>query len=68
MLKEARGHYILHRCQVPVADPGNHSQYLISVRPKVEEKYIQSSENSEFAPSLLWGDEGTLGQLCTLWV
>ncbi|XP_054430490.1 cytokine receptor common subunit beta [Pteronotus mesoamericanus] len=53
VLKEACGHYIRHRCQVPVADPGNHSQYIVSVQPKVEEKYIKSSENIQMAPPKL---------------
>lgn len=69
MLKEARGPYVRHRCRVPVADPGNHSQYLVSVRPKREEKFIKSSENSECAPAF-WGGGGDgggrLGQLCLL--
>lgn len=42
--------FVLHRCQIPVPNPGNHSQYTISVRPKEEEKFIKSSENSEFVP------------------
>lgn len=69
MLKEARGPYVHHQCQVPVADPWNHSQYIISVRPKQEEKFIKSSENSEFAPAF-WGGGGGgvqgLRQLCLL--
>ncbi|XP_036311655.1 cytokine receptor common subunit beta [Pipistrellus kuhlii] len=53
VLKEARGPYVCHRCQVPVADPRNHSQYLVSVRPKREEKFIKSSENIQMAPPTL---------------
>ncbi|KAM5333673.1 cytokine receptor common subunit beta [Glossophaga mutica] len=51
--EEAGGHHIRHRCQVPVADPQNHSEYLVSVRPKVEEKCIKSSENIQMAPPML---------------
>ncbi|KAK2488792.1 hypothetical protein MC885_015115 [Smutsia gigantea] len=50
--EESRSSYIQHRCQIPVPDPTNHSQYTISVRPKKEEKFIKSSENSECIPSL----------------
>lgn len=68
MLKEASGSpYIRHRCQIPVPDPRNHSQYTISVRPKKEEKFIKSSENSEFAPSLLrQGSCDSTASLCNL--
>ena len=60
MLQDQPGSpYILHRCQIPVPDPRTHSQYLVSVRPKEEEKFIKSSENSEFAPSLLCEGLGT---------
>ncbi|XP_070456724.1 cytokine receptor common subunit beta-like isoform X1 [Equus przewalskii] len=45
--------YILHRCQIPVPDPRTHSQYLVSVRPKEEEKFIKSSENIQMAPPTL---------------
>lgn len=59
MLKGARGPYVHHRCRVPVADPRNHSQYIVSVRPEQEEKFIKSSENSEFAPAFGgWGGGG----------
>ena len=51
--KETGSPYIQHRCQIPVPDPRNYSQYIVSVRPKVEERLIKSSDNSEFAPSLL---------------
>ncbi|KAF6118173.1 colony stimulating factor 2 receptor subunit beta [Phyllostomus discolor] len=63
VLKEPRGRYMLHRCQVPVADPRNHSQYLISVRPKVEEKYIKSSENIQMAPPTLSVTKGRDGHM-----
>ena len=53
--KETGSPYIQHRCQIPVPDPRNYSQYIVSVRPKVEERLIKSSDNSEFAPSLLCG-------------
>ena len=53
--KETGSPYIQHRCQIPVPDPRNYSQYIVSVRPKMEEKLIKSSDNSEFAPSLLCG-------------
>ena len=46
------GLLVQHRCQIPVPDPRNHSQYAISVRVKEEEKFIKSSDHSEFAPSL----------------
>uniref|UniRef100_A0A8C4MJQ4 Fibronectin type-III domain-containing protein n=1 Tax=Equus asinus asinus TaxID=83772 RepID=A0A8C4MJQ4_EQUAS len=45
--------YILHRCQIPVPDPRTHSQYLVSVRPKEEEKFIKSSENIQMVPPTL---------------
>ncbi|XP_025316742.1 cytokine receptor common subunit beta [Canis lupus familiaris] len=41
--------FVLHRCQIPVPNPRNHSQYTVSVRPKVEEKFIKSSENIQMA-------------------
>lgn len=50
MLREASDGYIQHWCQIPVPDPGSHSQYIVSVRPKEEEKFIKSSNNSEFGP------------------
>lgn len=53
--EEASGPYVQHRCRIPVQDPWDHSQYVVSVRPKEEERLIKSSENSEFAPSLLRG-------------
>ncbi|XP_001916724.2 cytokine receptor common subunit beta isoform X1 [Equus caballus] len=45
--------YILHRCQILVPDPRTHSQYLVSVRPKEEEKFIKSSENIQMPPPKL---------------
>lgn len=45
--------YIRHRCQIPVPDPKNHSQYIISVRPKEKEKLIKSSDNIQMAPPTL---------------
>ncbi|KAM7115616.1 cytokine receptor common subunit beta isoform 1-T5 [Molossus nigricans] len=51
--EETRGRNLRHRCQVPVADPQNHSQYLVSVRPKKKEKFIRSSENIQMAPPTL---------------
>ncbi|XP_036924016.1 cytokine receptor common subunit beta isoform X2 [Sturnira hondurensis] len=64
VLKEGvRGHYTLYRCLVPVAHPQNHSQYLISVRPKVEEKCIKSSENIQMAPPMLSVAKGRDGHV-----
>ncbi|KAK1341575.1 hypothetical protein QTO34_017990 [Cnephaeus nilssonii] len=63
VLKEARGPYVRHRCRVPVADPGNHSQYLVSVRPKREEKFIKSSENIQMAPPTLNVTKGRDGYI-----
>lgn len=54
--EETSSPYVRHCCQIPVPDPRNHSQYIVSVRPKAEEKLIKSSDNSEFAPSLLHGE------------
>ncbi|XP_039733706.1 cytokine receptor common subunit beta isoform X2 [Pteropus medius] len=53
VLREACGSYIRHRCQIPVPDPGSHSQYIVSVRPKEEEKLIESSNNIQMAPPTL---------------
>ncbi|XP_052496066.1 cytokine receptor common subunit beta isoform X2 [Budorcas taxicolor] len=44
--KETGSPYIRHRCQIPVPDPRNYSQYIVSVRPKIEEKLIKSSDNT----------------------
>lgn len=51
LMEKASGPYIRHRCHIPVHDPWNHSLYVVSVRPKEEEKFIKSSDNSEFAPA-----------------
>lgn len=60
VLKEGLGSlYTRHHCQIPVPDPGTHGQYIVSVQPRRAEKRIKSSENSEFAPSPLWGWSGT---------
>ncbi|KAM6216472.1 cytokine receptor common subunit beta [Rhynchocyon petersi] len=54
MLKEERrGPHTLHRCQILVPDPGTHSQYAVSVRPKKEEKLIPSSEHIQMEPPTL---------------
>ncbi|KAM6216473.1 cytokine receptor common subunit beta-like [Rhynchocyon petersi] len=50
VLKEGRrGPHTLHRCQIPVPDPGTHNQYAVSVRPKKEEKFIESSEHIQMS-------------------
>ncbi|EPY88389.1 hypothetical protein CB1_000175045 [Camelus ferus] len=47
VLREATSSpYVQHRCRIPVPDPRSHSQYVVSVRPKEEEKLIKSSDNS----------------------
>lgn len=46
LMEKASGPYVRHRCQIPVHDPWNHSLYTISVRPKEEEKFIKSSDNT----------------------
>nr|XP_042699526.1 cytokine receptor common subunit beta-like [Chrysemys picta bellii] len=38
-------HYLLHSCEINVTNPSRLSQYLITVRPKEEEKLIQASQN-----------------------
>ncbi|XP_034633323.1 cytokine receptor common subunit beta [Trachemys scripta elegans] len=38
-------HYLLHSCEIYVTNPSRLSQYLITVRPKEEEKLIQASQN-----------------------
>ncbi|XP_016017274.2 cytokine receptor common subunit beta isoform X3 [Rousettus aegyptiacus] len=53
VLREASDGYIQHWCQIPVPDPGSHSQYIVSVRPKEEEKFIKSSNNIQMAPPTL---------------
>lgn len=63
--EETSSPYVRQCCQIPVPDPRNHSQYIVSVRPKAEEKLIKSSDNSEFAPSLLHGEfcDGTVSSV-----
>ncbi|XP_036155829.1 cytokine receptor common subunit beta [Myotis myotis] len=63
VLKRAIGHYVHHRCRVPVADPWNHSQYIVSVRPKHEEKFIKSSENIQMVPPTLNVTKGRDGYI-----
>uniref|UniRef100_A0A674ILG3 Colony stimulating factor 2 receptor subunit beta n=1 Tax=Terrapene triunguis TaxID=2587831 RepID=A0A674ILG3_9SAUR len=44
--KELPGsHYLLHSCEINVTNPSRLSQYLITVRPKKEEKLIQAYQN-----------------------
>ncbi|XP_065253477.1 cytokine receptor common subunit beta-like [Emys orbicularis] len=44
--KELPGsHYLLHSCEINVTNPSRLSQYLITVRPKEEEKLIQAYKN-----------------------
>ncbi|XP_065253590.1 cytokine receptor common subunit beta-like [Emys orbicularis] len=38
-------HYLLHSCEINVTNPSRLSQYLITVRPKEEEKLIQAYKN-----------------------
>ncbi|XP_022452329.1 cytokine receptor common subunit beta [Delphinapterus leucas] len=45
--------YVRQCCQIPVPDPRNHSQYIVSVRPKAEEKLIKSSDNIQMASPTL---------------
>lgn len=45
--EELPGLYVRHQCQIAVPNPRKDSQYTISIRPKEEEKFIKSSENSE---------------------
>ncbi|XP_067415528.1 cytokine receptor common subunit beta-like isoform X2 [Emydura macquarii macquarii] len=37
--------YLLHSCEINVTDPSELSQYLITVRPKKEEKLIEAYKN-----------------------
>ncbi|XP_032974203.1 cytokine receptor common subunit beta-like isoform X1 [Rhinolophus ferrumequinum] len=53
LMEKASGPYVRHRCQIPVHDPWNHSLYVVSVRPKEEEKFIKSSDNIQLAPPTL---------------
>ncbi|KAM5250749.1 cytokine receptor common subunit beta [Hipposideros larvatus] len=61
LTEEASDTYIQHRCQIPVRDPWNHSQYIVSVRPKEEEKFIKSSDNIQMAPPKLNVTKGSDG-------
>uniref|UniRef100_A0A8C0FZQ0 Colony stimulating factor 2 receptor subunit beta n=1 Tax=Chelonoidis abingdonii TaxID=106734 RepID=A0A8C0FZQ0_CHEAB len=38
-------HYLLHSCEINVTKPSRLSQYLITVRPKKEEKLIEAYKN-----------------------
>ncbi|XP_059881576.1 cytokine receptor common subunit beta isoform X1 [Delphinus delphis] len=51
--EETSSPYVRHCCQIPVPDPRNHSQYIVSVRPKAEEKLIKSSDNIQMASPTL---------------
>ncbi|XP_069441447.1 cytokine receptor common subunit beta isoform X1 [Ovis canadensis] len=61
--KETGSPYIRHRCQIPVPDPRNYSQYIVSVRPKMEEKLIKSSDNIQMAPPTLNVTKGRDGYI-----
>ncbi|XP_057599565.1 cytokine receptor common subunit beta-like isoform X2 [Hippopotamus amphibius kiboko] len=61
--EETSSPYIRHRCQIPVPDPRNYSQYIVSVRPKEEEKLIKSSENIQMAPPTLNVTKGRDGYI-----
>ncbi|XP_017712386.1 PREDICTED: cytokine receptor common subunit beta isoform X1 [Rhinopithecus bieti] len=51
VLREGLGSlYTRHHCQIPVPDPGTHSQYIVSVQPRRAEKRIKSSENMSLPP------------------
>ncbi|XP_048211853.1 cytokine receptor common subunit beta [Perognathus longimembris pacificus] len=57
--EEVGGLYTRHRCGIPVADPGAHGQYTVSVRPRMEEKSIQSSEHIQIPrPTLNVTEDG----------
>ncbi|XP_058938274.1 cytokine receptor common subunit beta [Kogia breviceps] len=61
--EETSSPYVRHCCQIPVPDPRNHSQYIVSVRPKEEEKLIKSSDNIQMAPPTLNVTKGTEGYI-----
>ncbi|OWK04006.1 CSF2RB [Cervus elaphus hippelaphus] len=61
--KETGSPYIQHRCQIPVPDARNYSQYIVSVRPKMEERLIKSSENIQMAPPTLNVTKGRDGYI-----
>ncbi|XP_004634739.1 cytokine receptor common subunit beta [Octodon degus] len=53
------GLYTLHSCQIRVSSPEPHSQYSMTVRPRTEEKLIESSEHIQMAaPTLNVTKEG----------
>ncbi|XP_023574786.1 cytokine receptor common subunit beta [Octodon degus] len=47
------GLYTLHSCQIRVSSPELHSQYSMTVRPRTEEKLIESSEHIQMAAPTL---------------
>ncbi|XP_037702438.1 cytokine receptor common subunit beta isoform X2 [Choloepus didactylus] len=49
LTEKLSGPYTRHRCQIPVADPKTYGEYTVLVQPKVEEKFIKSSENIQMA-------------------
>ncbi|KAB0400338.1 hypothetical protein E2I00_010434, partial [Balaenoptera physalus] len=61
--EETSSPYVRHCCQIPVPDPRNHSQYIVSVRPKEEEKLIKSSDNIQMAPPTLNMTKGRDGYI-----
>ncbi|XP_032348043.1 cytokine receptor common subunit beta [Camelus ferus] len=64
VLREATSSpYVRHRCRIPVPDPRSHSQYVVSVRPKEEEKLIKSSDNIQMAPPTLNVTKGRDGYI-----
>ncbi|KAB1269549.1 Cytokine receptor common subunit beta [Camelus dromedarius] len=67
VLREATSSpYVRHRCRIPVPDPRSHSQYVVSVRPKEEEKLIKSSDNIQLAPPTLNVTKGRDGYILHL--
>ncbi|XP_032348045.1 cytokine receptor common subunit beta isoform X1 [Camelus ferus] len=67
VLREATSSpYVQHRCRIPVPDPRSHSQYVVSVRPKEEEKLIKSSDNIQLAPPTLNVTKGRDGYILHL--
>eukprot|EP00069_Balaena_mysticetus_P008750 bmy_01164T0 len=61
--EETSSLYVRHCCQIPVPDARNHSQYIVSVRPKEEEKLIKSSDNIQMAPPTLNMTKGRDGYI-----
>ncbi|XP_004700772.1 cytokine receptor common subunit beta [Echinops telfairi] len=45
--------YTRHWCQIPVPEPSTHGQYMVSVQPKKEEKFIKSSKHIQINPPTL---------------